>query len=81
LRSRDKLPLATAVLVYMGRAAIGIAAAGSLVMVAVVVCKLLGLSILDRSLGDTAFGVFCAAMLVYVACLLFAKFADRKRGL
>lgn len=80
LRSQDKLPIAAAILVYTGRAALGIAVAASIVMVAFAFARIAGYKG-DHSLGDTALEVWFAAFAVYGGCLWFAWYVDRKRGL
>ena len=77
----DKIiPIASAIVVYLSRAALGIAIGASLVMLALVAARLLGYPMRDHTFGDTAFGVWLGAAAVYVACLCFARFVDWKRG-
>jgi hypothetical protein len=81
LRSPDRLPPLAAILVYTGRAALGIAVGATLVMLAFAFAKVGGVPVRDHSLGDAAFVVWWIAVVVYGGCVGLAWLADRKRGL
>jgi hypothetical protein len=77
----EKLPPLAAILVYTGRAALGIALGATLVMLAFAFAKVGGIPVRDHSLGDTAFVVWFFAAVVYAGCVGLAWLADRKRDL